>query len=371
MDSPAGEVAFRRRPSFVPDQPFPTSTPASAGGLVERRASLTPVVSAPSSTLTSKDSNVGRGSAVAIPFSPTPTSSSTFSSAAPFDTGGTFTVPTDGDYDVLVAWPTDTDDSNDPLLQVRSPSFITTAFDSISTRKHPVAHLPLPLRRLLILVTGTISTLVLLAAVSPVPLPRILPSLHLSSTSFSRRLSLYTTTSSAYGSNSGKPHDVHDLESLLDAISAHRVVGAVAGRRAAHAQPLGESRHLLKRMPSFSNDGEVVLSEEEKGDVKKVREELLWAGGETDLETFTYESNSSLPHLSTVIFLHVRRPFFSPLLQVGFTDVSSSSGARRDSLRSRGKTPSSRRSSAGYSQMSNGSCLKRPFSFLRRFFCQY
>lgn len=280
-----GETAVSRR----------LSIPVSAAALAERRASLrVGVAPSPLSTTSAR-----RGSAVAIPF----TSSLPPSTSSPFSASYAPVAAKENDLDVLPSSPGTSDDGKDPLLQLTASSLRRSSFlltSATTQSKSSVPSLPSPVRRLVILALGAASFFALFSLLSPTPLPRTLSNLRPSSNRFHGLTSARVKQASRSGQ---QEENVRDLEHLLDLIARSQIVAA--GERLPDAQPDGESRHLLKRLTSSMSGSQLVLSNDELKEVKSVRQQLLWGTGEAELETAVIEVNSSLPHLSTVIYIHV------------------------------------------------------------------
>ncbi|GAA5850715.1 hypothetical protein JCM8547_009066 [Rhodosporidiobolus lusitaniae] len=213
------------------------------------------------------------------------------------------------DGDVLPSSPTTSEQGHDPLLalspaDLRRPSFsLTTAatLDRISGGKPSSAvvsfSFSIPRRLIAIVLSGLTLIAVVALFSSQLPSPR-----H----RLSRRPSNSKNPSSflRFKQPPRAQQDVH-LEELLDLIARDQVIAA--GQRLTAAQPVGESRHLLKRITTSTTPtsaGEkLVMTDDEVREMQKVRKELLW-GPAADLHVETIEPKASEKHESTVIFIH-------------------------------------------------------------------
>jgi hypothetical protein len=279
------------------------STPLLAAALAERRGSLrATALPSPLSTTSAR-----RGSAVAIPFAPSPFSSSyTPTVHTPSSPYG---ISDEQGFDVLPpSSPTSSDEGKEPLLvspsDVRRPSFILTSASTLSPTKLATPLLTSPIRRLAAVLLGAVSLFALVTLFSPHPLPRTLSTLRSPASRF-HGLTSYRTRQPS----SREAKDLN-LEELLSLISRDKIIAA--GERLPSVQPKGESRHLLKRLTANTNGAQLILSDAELKEIQSVREQLLWGTGEAELETVVVENSAS--HFSTVIYIHVRFLSLLPIL---------------------------------------------------------
>ncbi|GAA5826190.1 hypothetical protein JCM11251_007201 [Rhodosporidiobolus azoricus] len=288
----AAPAAYRRRASVLDTTNTPLMDPTSgmtrpsnrtpaASTLYERRRSLFTQVPVPQEAVSS-----ARRSSVVQP--------STFiASPAKFR----------DDADVLTATPSSPEsDSGDPLLKltpadIRRPSFVLTSAATLVPAKFSDSFFirPIPLRLLLATVCA-VALLVATLLLTPLSLP--LGAISFPTPSFLPHL----MPSPGVGQQGAvQPHKDFHLKEMLGLIARDQ---ALTAQERFARQTGGENRKRMDRLAVRSDHSQLVMSDKELEEMKKIRAELLLGKSELELNTMVNDRNESLSHDYTVIFIH-------------------------------------------------------------------